>query len=122
MSIQNKIGKKGEQLAKDFLIRKSYLILEQNWRYSKAEIDLIAQDKEILVFIEVKTRSYGYFGEPELSITSDKEAQICDAAAAYMREKNHIWSFRFDVISILLPNSGNCVINHYEDAFFPGLQ
>ena len=122
MSIQNNIGKKGEMLAKDFLLNKSYRIIEQNWRFSKSEIDLIAMHQETMVFVEVKTRTYEYFGAPELSITHHKELQLSEGAAAYMRYKSYEWSFRFDVISILLRKSGMHRIHHFEDAFFPGLK
>jgi len=62
-------GKRGEKLAEDHLISKGYKILKKNWRFKRAEIDIIAKDKEgILVFVEVKTRSYTYYGEPEVFV------------------------------------------------------
>jgi putative endonuclease len=121
VNIQKKIGDLGESIAQDYLIELGYIIVETNWRYSKSEIDLIVKDKDTLVFVEVKTRSYDYYGQPEDSIDAKKELMITEGAAAYMRSVGHEWTFRFDIISIILPKSGQPTIRHYQDAFFPGL-
>ena len=116
------LGRKGEQIALDFLQEKSYQLLERNWRFSHAEIDLILKDGEVLVFVEVKTRSYDFYGKPEESITPKKERLIADAAAVYMEHIGHEWEIRFDIVSILLNEQKNkLVIEHFEDAFFPSL-
>ena len=112
-----KLGQRGEDLAVIYLKKKGYQILERNWRFSKAEIDIIAKDGEILVFVEVKTRSTAIFGEPEESITSKKEDLISDAAAVYMDTIDHDWEIRFDIISIILTDEGHS-IKHFKDAFF----
>ena len=114
-------GNRGEALAKAYLEKKGYQILETNWRYSRAEIDLIALDGDILVFIEVKTRRSDQFGKPEAFVNSKKESLIIAAASAYMEEKGHEGEIRFDVIGILLPSNTNFKLEHYPDAFFPGL-
>ena len=114
-------GKKGENFAVEFLKKKGYEILETNWRFRRSEVDIIAKDKKILVFVEVKTRSYDYFGKPESFISARKKILLQDAASAYMRKINHTWEIRFDIIGILLHNPKNIEINHFEDAFFPGL-
>jgi putative endonuclease len=121
MSKQNEIGKKGEDLAVTYLEQKGYTILERNWRFSRAELDIIAEKDNVWVFIEVKARSYNYYGEPENSVDNQKEYMTAEAAAAYMREKNYEWEIRFDIVSILLPANEEPIIKHYEDAFFPGL-
>ncbi len=121
MSKQHEIGRKGEQLAVEFLQKKDYQILETNWRFSRAEVDIIAKDGEILVFVEVKTRSYTWYGEPEESITAKKEALLADAAAVYMEKVGHEWEIRFDIISVLLEENKPPRIRHFEDAFFPGI-
>ncbi len=121
MSKQNEIGKKGEDLAVALLLNKEYKLLERNWRFSKAEIDIICKKDDLLVFVEVKTKSYNFFGEAAESVGAKKEILIADAAAAYMREVEHEWAFRFDIISILLPEGSDPIISHYEDAFFPGI-
>ncbi len=121
MSIQHDIGKKGEEIAKDFLIQKGYKILEQNWRYSRAEVDIIASYQEALIFVEVKTRSYDYYGQPEEFVTAKKQKLISTAASAYMQANNHQWEIRFDIISILMGGKSSVKIQHFEDAFFLGL-
>lgn len=121
MSRSQEVGQKGESLAVHHLKEKGYVILEQNWRFSKAEIDVIAKDDEVLVFVEVKTRSYDYYGRPEDSIGRKKEKLVADAGAAYMRSIGHEWEIRFDIISIILPKTGIPTIDHFKDAFFPGL-
>ncbi len=122
MAKHNDIGKIGEQLAYNFLENKGYQILEINWRYRKAEIDLIAKDGETLVFIEVKTRSTDLFGKPEEAISPRKERLLTDAAAAYMEQINHDWAVRFDVISIIYRDEKHYTLEHFEDAFFMGLE
>lgn len=97
-------------------------MLEINWRYRKAELDLIAKDGETLVFIEVKTRSTDLFGQPTESISQRKKSLLADAAAAYMEHIGHEWAIRFDVISIIYRDEKHYTIEHFEDAFFPGLE
>ena len=121
MADLHETGKKGEKIAVDLLINKGYKILETNWRFSRAEIDIIAKVDEILVFVEVKTRSSDYFGQPEEFIDQRKEKFIADAASEYMKQVNHEWECRFDFISIILTGP-SYRIRHTEDAFFPGLE
>ena len=111
-------GKKGEQLALDHLRAKGYQILECNWRYCRAEVDIIAKIEEVIVFIEVKTRSGAAFGPPEAFLSAHQEKRIADAAAAYLEKIDHQWEIRFDIISIILKDPQS-QIKHFEDAFFP---
>ena len=121
MARQNELGKKGEQLAKDFLEKKGYKILAENWRYSRAELDLIALDDDVLVIIEVKTRSYEHFGPPEDFVSEKKQRLMTLAGAAYMEKHHHTWQVRFDVISIIVDSKQQYRIQHFPDAFWPGL-
>ena len=114
------LGIKGEELAIAFLKKKQYKILEINWRYSRAEIDIIAKDGDVLVFIEVKTRSTNLWGDPSLAVTPKKEKLLTAAASVYMENIGHEWEIRFDIISIII-NGQQKEIKHFEDAFFPGL-
>jgi putative endonuclease len=116
------IGNRGEQLARAFLEQKGYAILETNWRYKRAEVDIIAKDGETLVFIEVKTRSSDAFGKPEEFITPHKESLLIAAASAYMEQIGHDWAIRFDIISVLYRSAQDYQMEHFEDAFFPGLE
>lgn len=120
MSRNNELGKKGEEIAVRYLLDKDYEILETNWRYSRAEVDIICKHNDHLIFVEVKTRSYNYYGEPAEFVTSKKEEFIMSAAAAYMERIKYEWKFRFDVISIILKNDKLEKIEHFEDAFWPG--
>lgn len=111
------IGRQGEKIAEEYLINAGYQILERNWRYSRSEVDLIAKDGHILVFIEVKTRSYDFFGTPETFVTDQKELLLHEAASVYMDEIGHVWEFRFDIIAVMLQDSGSNAITHFKDAF-----
>lgn len=117
MARHNKIGNIAEDLAQDYLQRSGYEILERNWRFSRAEIDLICKKDEVLVFVEVKALSDAK-GDPQRAVTPYKQALLVDAANEYMRSIDYDWEIRFDIISIVL-NEGELVeMNHYKDAFF----
>ena len=121
MARQQTLGKLGEDTAVAYLQNMGYIILERNWRFSKAEIDIIARDDKILIFVEVKSKSYIYFGAPEDSISAYKENLIFDAATQYMQSIGHDWEIRFDVISIVFDKEKKPTIVHFKDAFFPGI-
>jgi len=118
MTKKQDLGRKGEDFSSDYLEKAGYQILERNWRYSKAEIDIIAKKDDALIFIEVKTRSYDYYGKPEESVTSFKERLIIDAANRYMELTGHDWEIRFDIISLLANKNDGFHLEHFEDAFF----
>jgi len=117
-----KTGKQGEALALSYLQKKGYEILATNWKHRRAEIDIIAKDQKILVFVEVKTRRDDYFGKPEVSVTKRKKTLLTDASIAYMEEIKHDWEIRFDIISIVARTENDVELVHFEDAFFPGLE
>ncbi len=119
MASHNELGKKGEVLAQKWLSNIGYQILETNWRFSKAEIDIIAKDENILVFIEVKTRSYESFGSPETFVDEQKEIFMLDAANVYMEKIGHDWEIRFDIVAVTLYKGRPPKIRHFKDAFFP---
>jgi len=115
------IGKIGERIAQSFLKKKNYKIQAVNWRFKRAEIDIIAKKDNIIIFIEVKTRSSSYYGVPEIFVDIKKKRLISDAASEYMFANNYNGEFRFDIIGIILKTEQEFSINHSEDAFFPGL-
>ena len=121
MGRHNETGKRGEVLARRFLEEKGWEILEMNWRWGRAELDIIAMDGKVLVFVEVKTRSTERFGVPEAAVSDRKMELMSRAGAAYMKRIGHDWEMRFDVVSVLLPPGQAPVIRHLSDAFFPGL-
>ena len=98
------VGKKGEELAKDYLIKNGYKIVEQNKRFSRfCEIDIIAQDKETFVFCEVKTRKTNVCGSPLEAITKFKYQNIKKGIFFYLQE-NIINFFQYTfAIYLLLP-------------------
>lgn len=118
MSILKKRGHWGEELAASYLKNLGYLILERNWRWSRAEADIIAMDGKILVFVEVKTRTNTHFGEPEEFVSEKKELLLHELASRYMESISHDWEIRFDIISILLIEPYGHEIKHIKDAWF----
>lgn len=117
MAQHNELGKKGEKLAQDYLWANGYEILETNYRFEKAEIDIIAQKDDTLVIIEVKTRSSASFGFPEEFISTKKEQLIFEATEGYIEEKAISLPIRFDVISILKKENNTLEVEHFKDAF-----
>mgnify|MGYP000480176438 CR=1 FL=1 len=113
------LGSFGESLAYKKLLSSGYQILERNYRFSKAEVDLIVKKDDILIFVEVKTRSSSYFGQPEEFVSQNQEQLLFDAANHYMEQIGHDWEIRFDIISILYRNKNNYQLKHLKDAFFP---
>ena len=122
MAKHNETGKRGEEIAEALLREKGFAILETNWRHKRLEVDIIAKDGEVLVFVEVKTRSYDYFGRPEEFVDKKKERHLALAAAEYMRQIGHDWAIRFDVVSVLMKNENDWEAEHIRDAFFPGIE
>jgi len=111
-------GVNGELLAKTYLEKKGYVILERNWRYKKYEIDIIAQKPDLIVFVEVKTRKNDTFGEPQIFVSKQKQGFLIKAAQQYLEENNILLESRFDIIAITSHNNQHS-INHLERAFYP---
>ncbi|WP_304063901.1 YraN family protein [Pedobacter glucosidilyticus] len=119
MAQHNTLGKNGEQIAKDFLEQQGFEILDENWCFGKAEVDIIAFKHKIIIFIEVKTRSGNAFGEPEDFVDVKKQRLLTDAAEEYVYLMNHKGEIRFDIISILFDkNLEKYTLKHIEDAFW----
>jgi putative endonuclease len=121
MGKHNETGKKGEDLATNFLATQGIIILERNWRHGRAEVDIIGMDNKTMIFVEVKTRSDDYFERPEAAIDAKKRSLMSRAAIAYMHKSGHDWLIRFDVVSIILRGSHEPQIDLFKDAFFPNL-
>ncbi|MBE7629503.1 YraN family protein [Tenacibaculum piscium] len=116
MAEHNELGEKGEQLAIEYLEGNGYKILEKNYRYKKAEVDIIAQKDGFLVVVEVKTRSSTYFGNPQDFVNPKKIKLLVYAMNHYVHQKNIDLEIRFDIIGILQTNN-TFKIEHIEDAF-----
>ena len=110
-----KTGNTGENIAADFLLKKGFEVIARNYRYKHSEIDLIAKQGNLLVFVEVKTRSSSSFGEPEAFVGSKKATKIFEGAEEYIHQTNWNENIRFDIISVKLGE--NAEVLHFEDAF-----
>ncbi|HYD92813.1 MAG TPA: YraN family protein [Flavobacterium sp.] len=117
MAKHNELGKLGEELAADYLQKHNYTILQTNWEYQKAEIDIIAQKDNILAIVEVKTRSTLEFGLPQEFVKGKKIQLLVKAVNEYIIQNDLDVEARFDIISIHKNGSGYD-IEHLEDAFF----
>lgn len=116
MAQHNDLGRKGEELAIEYLEKKGYLIVEKNYRYKKAEVDIIARKEAVLVVIEVKTRSSTYFGNPQDFVNPKKIKLLVMAIDNYVIEKDLDVEIRFDIIAVL-NNKESYTIQHIKDAF-----
>ncbi len=110
-------GQRGEALAVAHLIKNDYQIKAQNFRYRKAEIDIIAQKDNVLAIIEVKWRSSTYFGNPEIFVTQRKQALLVMAAHHYVTSNNLEVEVRFDIISIKRHKKLD-ILQHIENAYY----
>lgn len=117
MAEHNELGKKGEQLAIDYLQKRGYIIRDKNWYYQKAEVDIIAQKGNTLAIVEVKTRSGTDFGNPQDFVNPKKIKLLVGAVDAYVNENNLDIEVRFDIIAIVKNGTG-FDIEHLEDAFY----
>lgn len=117
MAEHNELGKLGEELAVDFLHKNGYDILETNWVFQKAEIDIIAQKENILAIVEVKTRSTVDFGLPQDFVKPKKIQLLVKAVNEYVISNELDVEIRFDIIAIHKEGK-NYKIEHIEDAFY----
>lgn len=117
MADHNDLGKLGEELSVDFLQKNGYEILETNWVFQKAEIDIIAQKDNILVVVEVKTRSTADFGSPQDFVKPAKIQLLVKAINEYVLVNDLDLEIRFDIIA-LTKEGKSFSIEHLEDAFY----
>ncbi|MDF1516639.1 MAG: YraN family protein [Lutibacter sp.] len=117
MATHNELGELGEDLAVEELEKNGYEIVERNWRYKKAEIDIIARKNEVLAIVEVKTRSNDYIGNPQDFVTPKKIKMLVEAVNEYVVSKDLDVEVRFDIIAIII-NQNKLTLEHLEDAFF----
>jgi len=117
MAYHNDLGKLGEQLAVDYLSRNGYAILERNFIYDKAEVDIIAQKEKRVIVVEVKTRNSNFFGDPQDFVTKAKIKLLVKAANEYVLTNDISHEVRFDIISII-KNKHIEKVEHFENAFY----
>ncbi|NOZ55496.1 MAG: YraN family protein [Calditrichaeota bacterium] len=113
------LGKRGEELAADFLRRRGYQVLEERVHVGHDEIDLVVQQGETLVFVEVKTARSRTFGEPEGWVTPRKQKRLVRAAERFLSERGfEDRPCRFDVVTVRFEGASTR-ISHIADAFRP---
>jgi putative endonuclease len=111
-------GRSGEKKAVEYLKSKGFEILFTNYRYGHKEIDIIARDKNNIVFIEVKAGKSKSFGPPQGWVDSRKQKKIAEVATAFLQEHQFPgYDFRFDVVAIDT-SSGKEMIEHIQNAFY----
>ncbi len=118
MSRQKIFGKLGEDCAAKFLETEGYKIIARNFRIRSAEIDIIAQKDDVIVFVEVKARSDIRHGLPSEAVTFRKQKKIIEAAGVFLQDENFSeCACRFDVVEVYLRGELVEEINHIENAF-----
>lgn len=117
MAYHNDLGKIGEDLATEFLLWKGFTILERNFRFNKAEIDIIAGKDNQIIVVEVKTRNSAFFGDPQDFVSKGKIKLLVKAANEYIISNNLDKEVRFDIIAVLKSKDLE-KIEHFENAFY----
>lgn len=117
MESSNDFGKFGEQMAVEHLLGNGYAILERNYRYLKAEVDIIARDGDTLAIVEVKSRNMGFLEDILDTVNAKKVKLLTMAADHYVQENDLDVEVRFDVITVIKTGSG-IHLEHLENAFF----
>jgi putative endonuclease len=117
MAEHNELGKLGEELAVEFLQKGGYEILETNWTFQKAEVDIIAKKENILAIVEVKTRSSLEFGLPQDFVKPKKIQLLVKAVNEYVVTNDLDIEVRFDIIAVHKEGK-TFAIEHLIDAFY----
>lgn len=118
MTDKREFGNEGEAIARDYLLKQGYALLETNWQYGHLEVDVIAEKDGVLVFVEVKTRSDATLSAPQAAVNRQKQQNIIRAANAYILRNKYNCEARFDIITVVGKGSES-VIEHLPDAYGP---
>ena len=118
MAKHNALGKWGDEAAVKHLESREYVIRHRNWRRGKLELDIVSAKDDVLIVVEVKTRSNDYFANPEDAVTMKKIKHIVRAADTYIKFYQLDNPVRFDIIT-LIGNENKFELEHMEEAFFP---
>ena len=125
MALHNDIGHLGEDAACTYLTDRGYTIRERNWRLGNIEIDIIAENKTDIVFVEVKTRTSTFADvSPEQYVDEHKRRFMTIAGNAYVKRNNLTKNLRFDIAGILWDKQSNTIsyIHYFKGAFSPALR
>jgi putative endonuclease len=119
MRVKDAVGRFGEQLAAEVLAADGLVVLERNWRCPDGELDIIATEGDVLVFVEVKTRSTVAYGDPAEAISSAKAARLRRLAVRWLaaHPERHWPELRFDVVAIVRRAPGGPNVRHLRGAF-----
>ena len=115
MAAKDELGRRGEDIAADYLAEGGMQVIERNWRCSQGELDIIARTGDELVFVEVKTRSSVAYGHPFEAITPIKLARLRRLAGAWCEAHPDVRGrVRIDAVAVLAPRIGAVTIEHLE--------
>ena len=117
MLLHTDLGKKGEELAAGWLVERGFSILCRNWRHGRYEVDVIAGQKGILHFIEVKTRRSTAFGYPEESVNRKKLEHILEAASGWLHRWPDYRRIQYDVLAITIKQNTPPAFLLFEDVY-----
>jgi putative endonuclease len=119
-SRRQQLGKRGEAAAAKFLANLGYRIAARNYRCPVGEVDLIALDGNTVVFVEVKSRTSAEAADPEITVHREKRRRVTRAAKYFLSRKPALDPpCRFDVVAVVLPETGPAEVEHFIDAFSP---
>ena len=117
MASHNELGKWGEEMAAEYLLRQGYTIMERDWKSGHRDLDIIALDGNTVVFVEVKTRRNRLFTEPEMAVDYQKIRNLQQAANHYIKYRHINQEVRFDVITVVGSMNKTPSVEHIKDAF-----
>ena len=115
MAAHNELGKWGEDLAADYLQRKGYTIIERDWKSGRRDLDIVAKNGNVIVFVEVKTRCNSLYGQPEEAVDYRKLQSLQQAINHYIKFRHISQEVRFDIISIVGTIGAEPDIQHIQD-------
>ncbi|MCE1154725.1 MAG: YraN family protein [Bacteroidales bacterium] len=119
MALHQQLGKAGEEIAQAHLLSKDYTIIATNYRIGRLDLDIVATKDDMLVIVEVRTRSTAWYQQPEATVDRRKMQHIASAALGVVRWLRWQGETRFDIIAVVGPVDGNYQVDHFEDAFRP---
>ena len=117
MASHNELGKWGEEMAAEYLLRQGYTIMERDWKSGHRDLDIIALDGNTVVFVEVKTRRNRLFTEPEMAVDYQKIRNLQQAANHYIKYRHINQEVRFDLITVVGSMNETPSVEHIKDAF-----
>jgi putative endonuclease len=118
MRAKDAVGRYGEDVAARHLVDAGLQIVERNWRCGEGEIDIVARERDVLVFCEVKTRSGARYGAPAEAVTARKAQRLRRLAYLWLQQHpGHVPEIRFDVVGVVRPRTGAADVEHVRGAF-----